>query len=221
VGEDRPLVFVLDDDPSICRALTRLIRAAGYDVEVFGVPDEFLAREPHEGPACLVLDLRLPRMTGLELQEALERAGRALPTVFISGRADVPASVRAMKAGAVDFLSKPVDEDELLAAIEGALERDRARRTERAERRTLDTRFARLTPREREVCALVAAGLLNKQIAAELGTSEKTVKVHRGRVMAKLEVRSVAELVRVFDRARPIGLEGAWTPSKPPGSREV
>jgi RNA polymerase sigma factor (sigma-70 family) len=200
---DRPLVFVIDDDPNLCRALARLIRAAGYDVEAFGAPDEFLARAVHEGPACLVLDLRLPRMTGLDLQEELERAGRALPIVFISGRADVPASVKAMKAGAVDFLSKPVDEEELLGSITDALERDRAQRAERAQRRTLDTRFARLTPREREVCALVAAGLLNKQIAAQLGTSEKTVKVHRGRVMAKMQVGSVAELVRAFDRVRP------------------
>jgi RNA polymerase sigma factor (sigma-70 family) len=196
-------VFVIDDDPNLCRALTRLIRAAGYDVEAFGAPDDFLARAVHEGPACLVLDLRLPRMTGLDLQEELERAGRALPIVFISGRADVPASVKAMKAGAVDFLSKPVDEEELLGSITDALERDRAQRAERAQRRTLDTRFAGLTPREREVCALVAAGLLNKQIAAQLGTSEKTVKVHRGRVMAKLQVGSVAELVRAFDRVRP------------------
>jgi FixJ family two-component response regulator len=207
--EDRPRVFVVDDDPSVCRALSRLIRAAGYDVEVFGAPDQFLARAPHPGPACLVLDLRLPRMTGLELQEALERDGRSLPIVFISGRADVPASVRAMKAGAVDFLSKPVDEGELLGAVAGALERDRARRLEHAERRGLDRRFARLTPREREVCARVAAGLLNKQIAAELGTSEKTVKVHRGRVMAKLEVGSVAELVRLYDRVGPRGDGGS------------
>jgi FixJ family two-component response regulator len=198
-------VFLLDDDPGLCRALTRLIRSAGYEVEAFGAPDHFLARAPHAGPACLVLDLRLPGMTGLELQARLERRGHPLPIVFISGRADVPASVRAMKAGAVDFLSKPVDERELLGAIAGALERDRAHRAERAERRGLDTRFARLTPREREVCARVATGLLNKQIAAELGTSEKTVKVHRGRVMAKLEVGSVAELVRLYDRVREPG----------------
>ena len=203
MGDASPLVFLVDDDPAVCKALVRLIGATGYDVEAFDSPAGFLARAPHPGPACLVLDLRMPGMTGLELQEALERAGRALPIVFISGRADVPASVKAMKAGAVDFLSKPVDEGDLLAAIEGALERDHSRRTERAVREALDTRFGRLTPREQEVCALVAAGLLNKQIAAELGTTEKTVKVHRGRVMAKLEVNSVAELVRLFDRVHP------------------
>jgi FixJ family two-component response regulator len=203
VGEASPLVFLVDDDPAVCKALMRLIGVAGYAVEAFDAPGAFLARAPHPGPTCLVLDLRMPGMTGLQLQEALVRAGRTLPIVFISGRADVPASVKAMKAGAVDFLSKPIDEGELLAAIEGALERDRSRRTARARREVLDTRFGRLTPREQEVCALVASGLLNKQIASELGTTEKTVKVHRGRVMAKLEVNSVAELVRLFDRVHP------------------
>jgi len=197
------LVFLVDDDPAVCKALMRLIGVAGYAVEAFDAPGAFLARAPHPGPTCLVLDLRMPGMTGLQLQEALERAGRTLPIVFISGRADVPASVKAMKAGAVDFLSKPIDEGELLAAIEGALERDRSRRTARARREVLDARFGRLTRREQEVCALVASGLLNKQIASELGTTEKTVKVHRGRVMAKLEVNSVAELVRLFDRVHP------------------
>jgi FixJ family two-component response regulator len=201
-------VFLVDDDPAVCRALARLIRTAGHEVESFTSAPDFLARAPHPGPACLVLDLRLPGMTGLELQDLLERAGRAVPIVFISGRADVPASVRAMKAGAVDFLGKPVDEAELLAAVAGALERDRARRAERAEREALDTRFSRLTPREREVCALVARGLLNKQIAGRLGTTEKTIKVHRGRVMAKLEVDSVAELVRLFDRVAGPGRHG-------------
>ena len=200
VGQGNPLVFLIDDDSAVRKALGRLIRTAGHEVESFGSPAAFLAREPHGGPACLVLDLRLPGMTGLEVQETLERAGRAVPIIFISGRADVPASVKAMKAGAVDFLGKPIDEGELLAAIASALARDAALRTDRAERQALATRFNRLTPRERDVCALVAAGLLNKQVAAELGTTEKTVKVHRGRVMAKLEVGSVAELVRLFDR---------------------
>jgi FixJ family two-component response regulator len=201
-------VFLVDDDPAVCRALGRLIRPAGHQVESFTSPADFLARAPHPGPACLVLDLRLPGMTGLELQDLLERAGRAVPIVFISGRADIPASVRAMKAGAVDFLGKPVDESELLASVAGALERDRARRAERAEREAMDIRFSRLTPREREVCALVARGLLNKQIAGRLGTSEKTIKVHRGRVMAKLEVDSVAELVRLFDQVTGPGRHG-------------
>jgi FixJ family two-component response regulator len=224
VSDRSSRVFLVDDDPAVCRALGRLIRAAGHEVVSFTSPAAFLAREPHPGPACLVLDLRMPGMTGLEVQDVLERAGRAVPIVFISGRADVPASVRAMKAGAVDFLGKPVDEVELLAAIAGALERDRARRADRAERDALDTRFVRLTPREREVCALVARGLLNKQIAAELGTSEKTVKVHRGRVMAKLEVDSVAELVRLFDRVTASAARGPGPGASvgpPPDARAV
>jgi FixJ family two-component response regulator len=170
-------------------------------VEAFASAPEFLARGPHDGPGCLVVDLRMPAMTGLELQEALERAGHAIPIVFISGHANVPASVTAMKAGAIDFLTKPVDDRRLLEAVEQALVRDAAARADRAAVDAARARMARLTPRERQVCALVATGLLNKQIAAELGASEKTIKVHRGRVMEKLGVGSVAELVRLVDRA--------------------
>jgi FixJ family two-component response regulator len=181
----------------------RLLKAAGHVVEAFASPREFLARERYEGPGCLVLDLRMPEMTGLELQDVLERAGHTLPVVFVSGHGDIPASVRAMKAGAIDFLTKPVQNRALLEAIERALARDAAARAVRAERDAARTRLARLTPRERQVCDLVATGLLNKQIAAELGTGEKTIKWHRAHVMGKLGVGSVAELVRLIDRAGP------------------
>ena len=179
----------------------RLLRAAGHAVEAFASAREFLARERDDGPGCLVLDLRMPEMTGLELQDALERAGYAIPVVFVSGHGDIPASVKAMKAGAIDFLTKPVQNRDLLQAVERALARDRAARAARAERDAARARMARLTPRERQVCALVATGLLNKQVAAELGTGEKNIKLHRAHVMEKLGVGSVAELVRLVDRA--------------------
>jgi FixJ family two-component response regulator len=181
----------------------RLLRAAGHTVEAFASAREFLERERYAGPGCLVLDLRMPEMTGLELQEALDRVGHALPVVFISGHGDVPASVRAMKAGAIDFLTKPVQKRTLLQAVERALARDAAARAARAERDAARARLGRRTPRERQVCDLVANGLLNKQIAAELGTGEKTIKFHRAHVMEKLGVGSVAELVRLIDRAGP------------------
>ena len=171
-------------------------------MEAFASAREFLARERYDGPGCLVLDLRMPEMTGLELQEALERAGHTIPVVFISGHGDIPASVKAMKAGATDFLAKPVQKRQLLLAIEQALARDAAARAARAERDAAQARMARLTPRERQVCDLVATGMLNKQIAAELGTGEKNIKLHRAHVMEKLGVGSVAELVRLVDRAR-------------------
>ena len=179
----------------------RLLRAAGHTVEAFASAREFLARERDDGPGCLVLDLRMPEMTGLELQDALERAGYAIPVVFVSGHGDIPASVKAMKAGAIDFLTKPVQNRDLLQAVERALARDCAARAARAERDAARARMARLTPRERQVCALVATGLLNKQVAAELGTGEKNIKLHRAHVMEKLGVGSVAELVRLVDRA--------------------
>ena len=181
----------------------RLFQSAGHAVETFASAREFLARELPEGPGCLVLDLRMPGMTGLELQDTLERAGHTIPVVFISGHADIPASVRAMKAGAIDFLTKPVQKRELLQAVERALARDAVARAHRAEQDAARAGLGRLTPRERRVCDLVAAGMLNKQIAAELGTSEKTIKWHRAHVMEKLGVGSVAELVRLVDRATP------------------
>ena len=193
-------VFVVDDDPSVLRGLERLLRAAEYGVETFASARAFLESGPVDRPGCVVVDLRMPELGGLDLQEELSRRGFPLPLIFLTGHGDVPSSVRAMKAGAIDFLSKPCDETDLLAAVERALARDAEARAERAEREAVRARFAELTPREHEVCLLVAKGLLNKQIAAELGTAEKTVKIHRGRVMEKLGADSVAALVRLVDR---------------------
>jgi len=201
--ETGPTVFVVDDDPSVLRSLDRLLRSAGYAVEAYASPRAFLERvqrAPLDGAGCVVLDLRMPDLGGIELQEELAQYGCLLPIVFLTGHGDVSSSVRAMKAGAVDFLTKPCDDTDLIAAVERALARDAEARAAREEKRALQERFEALTPREREVCLLVAQGLLNKQIAAELGTAEKTVKVHRGRVMEKLGVESLAELVRLVDR---------------------
>jgi FixJ family two-component response regulator len=195
-------VFVVDDDPSVLRGLERLLRAAEYAVETFASARAFLESAPVDRPGCVVVDLRMPELSGLDLQEELSRRGFPLPLIFLTGHGDVPSSVRAMKGGAVDFLSKPCDETDLLAAVERALARDSEARAARTEGEAVRARFAALTPREHEVCLLVAKGLLNKQIAAELGTSEKTVKVHRGRVMEKLGADSVADLVRLVDRLR-------------------
>ncbi|MDC0675737.1 response regulator transcription factor [Nannocystis radixulma] len=193
-------VFVVDDDASVLRSLERLLRAAEYTVEAYASPRAFLEQANMERPGCGVVDLRMPDLGGLDLQEELTRRGLAIPLVFLTGHGDVPSSVRAMKAGAVDFLSKPCDDADLLAAVERALARDAEARAARAEAAAIQARFAVLTPRERQVCSLVAQGLLNKQIAAELGTAEKTVKIHRGRLMEKLGVESVAALVRFVDR---------------------
>jgi len=198
--ESAPMVIVVDDDPSVLRGLERLLRSAGYQVEAHASPRAFLERPPSEGPGCVVMDLRMPEIGGLDLQEELSRRGFPLPLVFLTGHGDVPSSVRAMKGGAIDFLTKPCDDTDLLAAVERALERDRQARAGRAEYEAIQARFASLTPREREVCMLVARGLLNKQIGAQLGAAEKTIKVHRARVMEKLGVESVVELVRLVDR---------------------
>jgi FixJ family two-component response regulator len=198
----RPIVFVIDDDESVRRGLDRLLRSDGLDVECFASSREFVARPVPDRPACVVLDLRLPGASGLEVQENLARAGWEIPIIFISGYADVGSSVRALKAGAVDFLQKPLSDQALLDIVHEALDRSRAARRQRAERAAIQTRFDLLTPRERDVLKLVLRGLLNKQIAAELGISEKTVKFHRGRVMAKTEAGSVAELVRLAERIR-------------------
>jgi FixJ family two-component response regulator len=193
-------VFLIDDDPSILRALTRLLRANGHQVGAFRSPRDFLAQHDAMVPGCVVLDLAMPGLNGLELQTALAAAGCQRPIVFISGHGDVPSSVRAMKAGAVDFLTKPVSEENLLAAIQRAMEHDRLMRQTRAELQAIGERLNRLTPREREVFVHVVAGQLNKHIAADLGTAEKTVKVHRSRVMEKMGVRSLADLVRMAER---------------------
>lgn len=193
-------VFVVDDDPSVLRSLERLLRAAEYAVETYASPRAYLESAPVDRPGCVVVDLRMPDLSGLDLQEELSRRGFALPLIFLTGHGDVPSSVRAMKAGAIDFLSKPCEDTDLIAAVERALSRDAEARAARAEKEVIRVRFESLTPREREVCVLVARGLPNKQIAAELGAAEKTVKVHRGRVMEKLGADSVAALVRLVDR---------------------
>ena len=190
-----PVVFVVDDDVSVRESLELLIRSAGWEPETFVSAEDFLARLPIEGPCCIVLDLSLPNLNGLDLQKRI--AGTGMPVVFITGYGDVPTTVQAMKGGAVEFLTKPFADAALLNAIEQALERSRNVLAREAELRTLRNDHALLTPREREVMALVTRGLLNKQIAMELGISEITVKAHRGRVMRKMHVSSFADLVKV------------------------
>jgi RNA polymerase sigma factor (sigma-70 family) len=201
-ADARGLVFVIDDDESVRRGLDRLLRSDGLDVKCFSSPKEFVAGPLSDRLACVILDLRLPGASGLEVQETLARAGCELPIIFISGYADVRSSVRALKAGAVDFLQKPVGDQTLLDTIHETLDRARVARRERADRAAIQARFNLLSPRERDVLRLLLQGLLNKQIAAELGISEKTVKFHRARVMAKTEAGSVASLVRQAERIR-------------------
>ena len=203
-----PLVFVVDDDASVRKSLGRLIKTAGYEAEAFASVGEFLARRPYDGPCCLVLDVRMPGLTGLDLQEALRAAGQRLSIVFITGYRDVPVSVKAMKGGAVDFLTKPVDETVLLAAIRQAVARTQADRRQLARLMEVQSRIKTLTPREAAVFALVVTGMLNKQIGSELGIGEKTVKVHRARVMEKMQAGSLAELVRLAGEASVIA---AWS----------
>ena len=198
-----PIVFVIDDDDSVRRGLERLLRSVGLEVEVFASSREFITRSLPDRPACVVLELRLPGASGLEVQETLARAGREIPIIFISGYADVASSVRALKAGAIDFLQKPFSDQALLDIVHEALGRSRESRRHHAELAAIRSRFDTLTPRERDVLRLVLRGLLNKQIAAELGISEKTVKFHRGRVMEKTQVGSGAELVRQAEKLGP------------------
>jgi FixJ family two-component response regulator len=196
-----PRVFVVDDNPSVRKSLARVLAAVGYTVEAFASAREFLARPPHPGPCCLVLDVRMPGLSGIQLQEMLAATGRRLSIVFVTGHADVPTSVRAMKAGAVDLLTKPVDAQDLIVAIQRAVTRDELDRVAEARRTEIKRRVRLLTARETEVFALVVTGMLNKQIGAALGIGEKTVKVHRARVMEKMRAGSVAELVRLADEA--------------------
>lgn len=203
---DGPIVYVVDDDPSFRKAVSRLLRTAGLEVETLASAQEFLDHPMVDRPSCLVLDVRMPGPSGIDLQAALQEARRDLPIVFMTGHGDVSTSVRAMKGGAVDFLEKPFRAAELLACVQRGLARSRQSRAERAERTTVERRFTTLTPRERDVLRLVVTGLLNKQIAGELGIAEKTVKIHRGQVMQKMEAGSVAELVPM---AQKLGLTGS------------
>jgi len=189
------IVFVVDDDPSVRRSLKRLIRSAGFTVDSFASADEFLERPRPDIPGCLVLDILMPGVNGLDLQDELAAAEVNLPVIFLTGYGTVPASVQAMKAGAVDFFEKPVDDGALVGAIHQAVERSRRARLEQAETREIQRRVASLSPREREVLSLLLTGMLNKQIASQLGTTEKTIKVHRGRVMEKMRAGSIADLV--------------------------
>lgn len=194
------IVWVVDDDASVREALESLIRSAGLRVETLASADEFLACPRVEAPSCLVLDVRMPRLSGLDLQKRMAEINLQIPIVFITGHGDVRTSVRAMKAGAVEFLTKPFDDQDLLEAIQQAIKRDREARQHQAELGELRARYESLTPREREVMGRVVSGLLNKQVAAELGTSEITIKVHRAQVMHKMHAGSLADLVRMSEK---------------------
>jgi FixJ family two-component response regulator len=196
-----PVIFVIDDDLSLLKALSRLLRSFGFNTAAFSSPQQFLEQCDHRLNGCIILDFDMPYLNGLELQQELAARGSELPIIFLTGHGDIPMSVRAMKQGAIDFLTKPVDEQTLIEAINGAIEKDRINRENRAELSDAREKLEALTPREREVLTHVVAGRLNKQIAADLGTVEKTIKVHRAHLMAKLKVRTLADLVRLADKA--------------------
>jgi FixJ family two-component response regulator len=198
-GEQQPVVFVIDDDASLRESLTSLLRSVGLRVQTFGSGAEFLRSKLPDIASCLVLDVRLPGLSGLDFQTELARTGIQMPVIFITGHGDIPMTVRAMKAGAVEFLAKPFRDQELLDAVQLGLERDRTRRQSESALSDLRARLATLTPREQEIMAMVTAGLMNEQIAGDLGVSEVTIKVHRGNVMRKMDAHSLADLVRMAD----------------------
>ena len=200
MSEPESIVFVVDDDPSVRRSIKRLIESVGLQVELFGSPREFLAGKLPNLPSCLVLDIRLPGISGLDFQGQLTKANIQIPIIFITAHGDIPMTVRAMKAGAVEFLTKPFRNQDLLDSVHFALERDRTRRQQDAELAVLRERFESLGPREREGVSLVVSGMLNKQIAAQIGTAENTVKVHRSRAMEKMQANSLADLVKMIQR---------------------
>jgi len=203
MDDGRPTIFVVDDDASVRDALGNLLESVGFNAQVFGSTEQFRRASRPDSPSCLVLDVRLPGANGLDFQQALERAGISIPIIFITAHGDVRSASRALRAGAVEFLMKPFQKDELLAAIHQALERDRSQRVEHAELAVLQSRFAELTSREREVLDLVVSGLTNKEIGNKLGISEVTTKIHRGQVVRKMNATSLAELVRMSDKLKP------------------
>jgi len=199
--QTEPIVFIVDDDESVRKSLARLITSVGLKAETYSSATDFLERDTYDGPACLVLDIRMPGLSGLDLQAELAKTERTLSIIFITGHGNIPMSVQAIKAGAVDFLEKPFEEQALLDAVNLGIQKDRLAKEKLDELREIHERVELLTPREREVFALVVTGMLNKQIAFEMGISEKTIKVHRARVMQKMQAESLADLVRLAEKA--------------------
>ena len=200
MNETLPIVFVVDDESAVGVSIKRLLHSVGLEARHFTSASEFLRAKRPDAPGCIVLDVRLPDLSGLDLQQELAKANVGLPVIFVTGHADIPMTVRAMKAGAVEFLTKPFREQELLEAVQRAISRHRQILDQRASMRVLQSRYELLTPREREVYPLVASGLLNKQVAAELNASEKTIKVHRGQLMQKMEAHSLSDLIRMAEQ---------------------